>query len=222
MVRDIRAIAQLKKFGALYNLIIVLIAAIGGCVLYFVIEDATTPIEEVKQIVAGMIVMIYLIVNLFIKIFLMVDEVARGLSFGMTRRKLFIYSRLADLLEIIVLVAVAYLFISDFGPQLIIKAGVLTFGVITWVEGVAGNSVIRYGKIAYWIYYIVFMFIFIGCPRIFSAVPTLGQAFAIAIDAFITPAYNQAAIWGGLLVFVLAGIVVNWITFRRIPVNVVV
>jgi hypothetical protein len=66
------------------------------------------------------------------------------------------------------------------------------------------------------------MVVFIGCPRIFSAVPTLGQAFAMAVDMFITPVYNQTAVWGGLLAFILAGIVVNWITFRKIPVNVVV
>ena len=88
-----------------------------------------------------------------------------------------------------------------------------------WVEGIAGNSVVRYGKIAYWVYYFVFLFACIALPRLGYFIPSFGTPLAVLWDFFINPFFNQGIVWTAILVFDMLGLIVNWLTFRKIPVN---
>ena len=89
-----------------------------------------------------------------------------------------------------------------------------------WIEGIAGNGMLRYGKIVYWIYYICFLLIMIGVPRLIGEATGMSDATALLVDMIINPFYNQLPVWIGIMAFAVAGLVVNWITFRKIPVNV--
>lgn len=219
MIRDIRAIAQLKKYSELYNLILILGATIMVIIVNIIIGAVEFTVEELRLIVPIAVAAMFIGFSLFFKVFLMTDEVPRGLSFGMTRRKLFAYSRVVDLLEILVVALLVWVISIDVSLGLVLKIAVLCYGVILWIEGIAGNSVIRYGKVAYWIYYIALMVVCIGLPRLSGFFPVVGDVFATMIDAIITPVYNQGMLWSAILGFAAVGMLINWITFRKIPVN---
>lgn len=219
MIRDIRAIAQLKKYSELYNVIIIVGATIMMIIINLITGLSELSVEDLRILIPVVVASIFFGFSIFFKVFLMVDEVPRGLSFGMTRRKLFAYSRVVDLLEILVVALLVWVISIDVSLGLVLKIAVLCYGVILWIEGIAGNSVIRYGKVAYWIYYIALMVVCIGLPRLSGFFPVVGDVFATMIDAIITPVYNQGMLWSAILGFAAVGMLINWITFRKIPVN---
>ena len=197
---NIKAIWQLKKNGEIWNLFVLALAFVIGIVLEFIFKK--TEIEDVTStgdVVAAAMAYGYLIINLFIKVFVLADEVPRGLSFGMTRKVLFLYSRLMDLLEVLIIAIIAMLASTSVTPNTILKIAI--------------------GKVVYWIYYIVFLVIMIGGPRFIESVSGAADGTALIIDMFINPFYNQLYVWLGILAFTLTGLFVNWLTFRKIPVN---
>lgn len=223
MSRNIRAIAQLKKNSELYNLFIVLGVAILDVILYCIflatgVADGESA-RDYLEIMFGITVGVFCSISIFIKVFMMVDEVSRGLCFGMTRRTIFIYSRVVDLLEILIVAVIALVVLKDTDASLIFKIAITFYGIIVWIEGLAGNNVIRYGKIAYWVFYVAFMLIAIGGPRGIKFIPGGKDFMAIVVDMFINPFYNQGIVWAWILGFTALGMIVNWLTFRKISVN---
>lgn len=220
MSRDIKAILHLKKYNELFNVMVVGIIFVMMFVLSFIFsKDGSMNMDEARVMMIGGIVGGYIGISLFFKIFFIADEVPRGLTFGMTRRKLFVSFRIVDFLEILILSVLALVLIHEADVSLILKAAALLFGVFMWVEGLAGNNVVRYGKIVYWIYYFVFLFVVIALPRLDYFIPGFGTPLAVLADHFINPVYNQVMVWTTIIAFGFVGFIVNWITFRRIPVN---
>ena len=220
MSRDIKAILHIKKYNELFNIFMVaIIVAAMLLMIVFFSADTSFETDSLSMMLAGGIIGGYVGTSMFFKIFFIADEVPRGLTFGMTRRKLFIGCRIVDLLEIIFFTLVAFAFLKAIGVSMILKVAVTLYGIYMWVEGIAGNSVVRYGKIAYWVYYFVFLFACIALPRLGYFIPSFGTPLAVLWDFFINPFFNQGIVWTAILVFVLLGLIVNWLTFRKIPVN---
>ncbi|MDC7278975.1 hypothetical protein NXH64_05585 [Butyrivibrio fibrisolvens] len=220
MSRDIKAILHIKKYNELFNLFMIAIIIAAMLIMCLVFSTNTSfDTEGLSMILAGGIIGGYVGTSMFFKIFFIADEVPRGLTFGMTRKKLFVGCRIVDMLEILFFTLVAFAFIKVIGVSMILKVAVALYGVYMWVEGLAGNSVVRYGKIAYWVYYFVFLFAVIALPRLGYFIPSFGTPLALAWDFFINPFFNQGIVWTSILVFDLLGLIVNWLTFRKIPVN---
>ncbi|SCZ76385.1 hypothetical protein [Pseudobutyrivibrio xylanivorans] len=223
MSRDIRATAQLKKYSELYNLYIIIGVLILDVVLYIVFRatgvSEGTSAGEFISMMYGITVGILCSALVFVKMFMMVDEVSRGLCFGMTRRELFICMRIVDLLEIIVIAVTSTLVLRSVDASLIFKIALLVYGIIMVIEGLAGNNIIRYGKAAYWVFYIAFLCFFLGGSRLIGVIPG-GEAFVEdLIEMFINPAYNQGVLWAKILGFNAFGLLINWLTFRTISVK---
>ncbi|MBO6283466.1 MAG: hypothetical protein J6M63_06000 [Pseudobutyrivibrio sp.] len=217
---NIKAIWQLKKNGEIWNLFIIVLAIVIGITLQLIfkkvgIEDGAS----FGDILVAGIAYGYMIINLFIKVFVLADEVPRGLSFGMTRKVLFLYSRLADLAEILFIAVIAMLIPTSLTPNTILKIAIAVYCLFNWIEATAGNGMLKFGKVVYWIYYIIFLVIMIGGPRFIESVSGVADGTALIADMFINPFYNQLYVWFGILAFTLAGLFVNWLTFRKIPVN---
>lgn len=217
---NIKAIWQLKKNGEIWNLFIIVLAIVIGITLQLIFKKVGIEDEaSFGDILVAGIAYGYMIINLFIKVFVLADEVPRGLSFGMTRKVLFLYSRLADLAEILFIAVIAMLIPTSLTPNTILKIAIAVYCLFNWIEATAGNGMLKFGKVVYWIYYIVFLVIMIGGPRFIESVSGAADGTALIIDMFINPFYNQLYVWLGILAFTLAGLFVNWITFRKIPVN---
>ena len=218
---NIKAICRLKKTGEIWNLFLIALAILIGVVLEFIFRS--TGMEDdtpYGDLIAGILAYGYVIINVFIKVFLQADEVPRGLCFGMTRKVLFGYSRIADFLEIAVFAIIVSLVSVSVATITVFKIAIIVFGLIMWIEATAGNGMLRYGKVVYWIYYICFLLIMIGGPRLIGEATGMSDATAHLVDMIINPFYNQLPVWIGIMAFAVAGLVVNWITFRKIPVNV--
>lgn len=217
---NIKAIWQLKKNGEIWNLFIIVLAIVIGITLQLIFKKVGIEDEaSFGDILVAGIAYGYMIINLFIKVFVLADEVPRGLSFGMTRKVLFLYSRLADLAEILFIAVIAMLIPTSLTPNTILKIAIAIYCLFNWIEATAGNGMLKFGKVVYWIYYILFLVIMIGGPRFIESVSGAADGTALIIDMFINPFYNQLYVWLGILAFTLAGLFVNWITFRKIPVN---
>lgn len=217
---NIKAIWQLKKNGEIWNLFIIVLATVIGITLQLIFKKVGIEDEaSFGDILVAGIAYGYMIINLFIKVFVLADEVPRGLSFGMTRKVLFLYSRLADLAEILFIAVIAMLIPTSLTPNTILKIAIAVYCLFNWIEATAGNGMLKFGKVVYWIYYIVFLVIMIGGPNFIESVSGAADGRALIIDMFINPFYNQLYVWLGILAFTLAGLFVNWLTFRKIPVN---
>ncbi|WP_458459929.1 hypothetical protein [Pseudobutyrivibrio sp.] len=217
---NIKAIWQLKKNGEIWNLFIIVLAIVIGTTLQLIFKKVGIEDEaSFGDILVAGIAYGYMIINLFIKVFVLADEVPRGLSFGMTRKVLFLYSRLADLAEILFIAVIAMLIPTSLTPNTILKIAIAVYCLFNWIEATAGNGMLKFGKVVYWIYYIIFLVIMIGGPRFIESVSGAADGTALIIDMFINPFYNQLYVWLGILAFTLAGLFVNWLTFRKIPVN---
>lgn len=217
---NIKAIWQLKKNGEIWNLFIIVLAIVIGITLQLIFKKVGIEDEaSFGDILVAGIAYGYMIINLFIKVFVLADEVPRGLSFGMTRKVLFLYSRLADLAEILFIAVIAMLIPTSLTPNTILKIAISVYCLFNWIEATAGNGMLKFGKVVYWIYYIVFLVIMIGGPHFIESVSGVADGRALIIDMFINPFYNQLYVWLCILAFTLAGLFVNWITFRKIPVN---
>lgn len=217
---NIKAIWQLKKNGEIWNLFIIVLATVIGITLQLIFKKVGIEDEaSFGDILVAGIAYGYMIINLFIKVFVLADEVPRGLSFGMTRKVLFLYSRLVDLLEVLIIAIIAMLASTSLTPNTILKIAIAIYCLFNWIEATAGNGMLKFGKVVYWIYYIIFLVIMIGGPNFIESVSGVADGRALIIDMFINPFYNQLYVWLGILVFTLAGLFANWLTFRKIPVN---
>ena len=216
---NFKAICHLKKISALSNLVMLAVIMIGGAVLGILLGDEGIDEIAVGDLIAIMICFFYLLVNQIIKVFVHADEVPRGLCFGMTRKVLFGYSRLADFIEILIFAIAAIIFSRTISINVILKMACIVFGVIMLVEGIAGNGILRYGKTAFWVYYIVWLFSIIVVPRIISSNANAKDARGLIVDLVINNVYNQLFVWLGIVAFAVFALILNWITFRKIPVN---
>ncbi len=219
MIRDIKAILTLKKESEILNISIVLGTLVIGGVIAMLTSTSGITRKEMFMLVGGFMAFMYLIIGVMVKLFNNTEETYKGLSFGFTRRKLFTYSRLVDLAELIVLALIELIFFNEYGFTIIIRVGLILFGLVMWTEGIGGNSIIRYGKTAYIVYYVFMFVVMFGGPRLVAKVPVLKNGAIKFLEGLINPAAAQAPVWIGLIAFVVLGLIVNWITFRKIPVN---
>ena len=212
MILDIKKMSLIKKDCALAAVCFLTVAIIAGTILGAATGEGN--IMPVIMVIGG-----YTCISMFFKIIFLAGEVSRGLGFGMTRKKLFRYSRIYDFAELcIVLVILAILLRGEYF-SLEIRLGLLCFGVFMWVQGLAGNAIVVFGRTAYVIYYFSFLALCILLPKVFELSAT-AQNFAIwFLDAIAGDSIVSSL--GALvviLIFVAAGLLVNWTTFRKLPV----
>ena len=218
MSRDIRAIWQIKKQSEFFSLIVVSVAIVGGLILNFIFGKMGMDEDFIGDVILGAMSFAYILMNFFIKVMLVAEEVPRGISFGMTRKKLFIYSRAIEFAELLILAIIAISCSSVLTINTTGKIIMIIFGMLMISEGLVGNNLLRYGKIVYWIYYVLFVIVIIGGPRLAESTPAVYDAGAVVIDVIITPFYNQFFVWGGVLLFTCVCVFINWLTLRRVPV----
>ncbi|SDB31253.1 hypothetical protein SAMN02910298_01549 [Pseudobutyrivibrio sp. YE44] len=219
MKRNLRAIVQIKKNGFIYDLwILAGMGVLASIICLIMARDEIGSSRELIQIVAGTIFGTYIGINIFYKVFILAEEVPRALSFGMTRKTLFIYSRIVDFLEVLAVTGLSLLILQDVPNAIILKTAAISFGIFMWVEALAANNVIKYGKIAYWIFYGTFMVFIFGVPRLSKIYPVVRNAGLGTIKSIIMSTSNQGTVWLGLVGFAIVGLIVNWITFRKMPV----
>ena len=217
MIRDIKAIARLKKQSEIYNLLIISFIVLLVLFIGFISGDDDMRAGNIRILIATLISGIYVGVNLFIKLITMADEITRGLTFGMTRKKLFVLERVADIAEILVVACIAFLLIGR--GSMIVKLIILVFGLFNWVEGLAGNNMMRYGKKAFWVYYIIYFAVILVFPRTLGASDKLVEITRLFMDWIRGAVSGQPQLWTGVVIFAIVGLMVNWLTFRKIPVN---
>ena len=217
MSRDIKAIARLKKLSEIYNLLIMSFVLLVVLIGIIIPGRRDIGAGNIRMVIATVISGVYVGVNLFIKLITMADEITRGLTFGMTRKKLFVLERVADIAEILVVACIAFLLIGR--GSMIVKLIILVFGLFNWVEGLAGNNMMRYGKKAFWVYYIIYFAVILIFPRTLGASDKIVEITRLFMDWIRGAVLGQPQLWTGVVIFAIVGLMVNWLTFRKIPVN---
>jgi hypothetical protein len=215
MIRDIKKIICLKKASEKYILFTVVLV-----ISIVIIGLLTAGISDASGIYVAFTIgaCVYFGTSMFIKTIMIAVEVPRGLCFGMTRHKLFIWSRIVDFTELFIFFF-PMVFVPGLGVAVYLKLLILCFGMIMWVEGLAANSILRFGKIAYWAYYFLFITLCMGVPRIANRFPgayeQMKKFMTVTLD-------NDLANFSILVVFLLfaaAGLLINWLTFRTVSVD---
>ena len=102
---------------------------------------------------------------------------------------------------------------------MIVKLIILVFGLFNWVEGLAGNNMMRYGKKAFWVYYIIYFAVTLIIPRTLGASDKIVEITRLFMDWIRGAVLGQPQLWTGVVIFAIVGLMVNWLTFRKIPVN---
>lgn len=218
MERFIQKAISLKKADEIANLLYILFGIVLSIIIWLITGDFGKEPLLFAKAMCGIVAVTYFFGNVFLKVMLLPEEVMRGLSFGGTRREVFAISRIVDLIEVIV-VALPALFICKGNENMIFELGALCFGFFMWTEGLVGNNIIRYGKIAYWIYYIVVLPVMGALPKLTRLIPEFGVSCKNFADAVVNSGTNELYVWSVIAIFVIVGIVVNWLTFRKIPVK---
>lgn len=210
--------AFLLRNGELFTMLIIM--AITGIVA-IVTGVLTSSFElEFKEwlYLCATPIAVYPFINIFLKAIFLVDETAKGLAFGMTRRTFFITNRIYDLLEIVAITFIAIALLGRDYAIFIVLGAVVYFGLIMWVEALVGNNVIRYGKIFYGIYYVSVIVLLIAGPKLL-----LHAGFENTIEGIVKNILASSGfpiiIWAITGLFILLGLGCNWLTFRKIPIN---
>ena len=215
MIRDFRAIICLKKKNMFWNVAIAIIGIVSMFCLVFCLWD-----NEYSNMVMGLYMALFLAFCMCIKVCFMAFEVPRGLSFGMTRLKLFTWSRVWDFLELVIIFLPVAIIAED-GLYLSFKLTVIFFGFNMWLEGIAGNGILRLGKAMWWTYYILFLAVLMTVPKILFSFYGGEEELDLFFDRLLSTGGNQLPIWIGIMAFVVTGIWINWMTFRKIEVRFV-
>ena len=215
MIRDFRAIICLKKKNMFWNVAIAIIGIVSMFCLVFCLWD-----NEYSNMVMGLYMALFLAFCMCIKVCFMAFEVPRGLSLGMTRLKLFTWSRVWDFLELVIIFLPVAIIAED-GFYLSFKLTVIFFGFNMWLEGIAGNGILRLGKAMWWTYYILFLAVFMTVPKILFSFYGVEEELDLFFDRLLSTGGNQLPIWIGIIAFVVTGTWINWMTFRKIEVRFV-
>lgn len=219
MIRDIKAVFSVKKGSLIVTFTTIVAIALIGTIIALIMGANDADVKKTTISVIGiMIISIYIFMTCFFRVILHSDETAKGIMFGMTRRKFFGLGRLFDAAEVIVLCIFECFFIGDLGAGFIVKTGIIVFALALWAQGLAGNSITRYGKAAYIVYYVLLMLLLIGGPRLISMSGS-GSKIMGSFTSFMIGTTNQPAMWAAIIGLAIAGALVDWFTYRTIPVN---
>ena len=217
MRKNMKAAFMLRNGELFTMLIIMAITALVAIVTGALTSSFALEFKEWLYLCATPIA-VYPFINIFLKAIFLVDETAKGLSFGMTRRTFFITNRIYDLIEVVVITLLAIAILGRDYAILIILGAVVYFGLIMWVEALVGNNVIRYGKIFYGIYYVSVIVLLIAGPKLLLHAgfeSTIGEIVKSLVESSGFP----IIIWAITGLFILLGLGCNWLTFRKIPIN---
>lgn len=217
MRKNMKAVLLLRSGEICTCVLIMAIAGIVALVTGIFLTSQNMEFREVMYLI-GTTFVVYPFINLFLRILFLVDETSKGLSFGMTRRVFFIISRIYDCIEVILIALLIILFFGSDYAQLIGIGAVLYLGLMMWIEGLVGNNVIKYGKIVYIVYYVSLLVLLIGGPKVLllagleDSIGGIGCSI-LAVNGFEVMMLVAASI------FIILGVVCNWLTFRKVPVN---
>ena len=131
MNRDVRAIIQLKKYAEIINVLTICLVVTIMLLLAFIFSK-TEPMdpEATRLMLLAGTGGTYVGLNAFFKVFFIADEVPKGLSFGMIRKKLFIGLRIVDALELLVVTLLTLVLVKEIDAIVVFKVTVFLFGLI--------------------------------------------------------------------------------------------
>ena len=212
MLRDFKTVICLKKTNILLNIVMVTFGILLVIFAARLLRD-----EGFFYLQWGFLTASIVAVCMCVKWCMSATEVPRGLSFGITRYKLFIWSRVWDFLELVIIIFPVVFCLKD-GFYPCFKLVIILFGFAMWLEGLAGNSVIRFGMLAFWSYYVTIIAAFVLTARVVlsdSVAHYMGNGF---FGVLLSTGSDRLQVWAGIMAFVAAGLLINWLTFRKIEV----
>ena len=212
-----------KKLRAAFHvktgeyMVVAAVLALTVCISVFIAFISSDEEVPLRLIMGLSIACTYPFMGLLFKTMLFADEATRAISFGMTRKAFFLYSKFIELLEIIIVTALVNLIIQDVDAYIFIRVAAIVFGVFMWNEGIVANSVMRYGKKVYIGFYLGMFVVMIGLSKLIELSPSFRDFLMNVKDVIASSNAAVAEIWIGIIIFILAGVFVNWITFRKVP-----
>ncbi|MBO4911125.1 MAG: hypothetical protein J5504_00235 [Butyrivibrio sp.] len=215
MIRDVKAIICLKKKNMFWNVAIAIIGIVAMIFLMLYLWD-----DERANLYTGLYMASFMALCMCVKVCFMAVEIPRGLSFGMTRVKLFAWNRVWDFIELVI-IFLPVAFWAENGVYLSFKLMVIFFGFNMWLEGIAGNSILKLGRVAWWTYYVLFFALFMTVPKIIFSILGFEEVLNLFFDRILSNGADQLQIWIGIIAFVVTGTWINWMTFRKIEVRFV-
>jgi len=219
-MNKLRSFCYIKKNHWIISAIITAVALVLCMIIsHILVRTGEVDNHEIK-LIELIILAIYLMtdVSLF-KCIHHVENVPKALGYGMTRRTYFIGNLLANILEALVMGLIAVLVSGGDYWQTIIKYGVFFTVIEIFLEGVIGNSVIKYGRKLFGIYYIIFVGLCVSMSKIEIALPHVADTINNFFNNLAKPTLMQPSYWCGITIAFVIALVINWLTFRKVEVR---
>ena len=218
MKRIINRTLHLRKTTYLtYGIILAVSFLVGFIFWYFLADTEAGDVMDMMNLVGIIFAYGACLVMAFFHSMLYSVEMSRGLQFGSTRRELFIGYRLTDIPLLLVFVLMAFICGGKDLFLVIIEGILVMLFFYHLTQAIVGNMILRFGKIAYWIYYFFILLLILAIPRVLSS---MTGAMDKVVDFYMAVATNSAGVICGLVVANLVALFVNWLFLRKTPCNV--
>lgn len=217
MVQEFKRMLHLRSMSYLtYGIILVVSFLFGGIFTYFLADTEAGDVLHLLNLTGIIFAYGVVLTFLFFHTMFYALELGKGLQFGCSRKRLFIGYRMTDLPIFALCVLMGFL-CGGKDLFLYIFEGILALYVFYHLaQGIVGNLILKYGKIVYWIYYIIVIFSIVLLPRVLLS----NDDLMMAIGRFLLDmAMNSVALILGLLVANGVALFINWLFLRKTPYN---
>ncbi|MBQ3794353.1 MAG: hypothetical protein II798_08640 [Lachnospiraceae bacterium] len=217
MVQEFKRMLHLRSMSYLtYGIILVVSFLFGGIFTYFLADTEAGDVLHLLNLTGIIFAYGVVLTFLFFHTMFYALELGKGLQFGCSRKRLFIGYRMTDLPIFTLCVLMGFL-CGGKDLFLYIFEGILALYVFYHLaQGIVGNLILKYGKIVYWIYYIIVIFSIVLLPRVLLS----NDDLMMAIGRFLLDmAMNSVALILGLLVANGVALFINWLFLRKTPYN---
>ena len=217
MVQEFKRMLHLRSMSYLtYGIILVVSFLFGGIFTYFLADTEAGDVLHLLNLTGIIFAYGVVLTFLFFHTMLYALELGKGLQFGCSRKRLFIGYRMTDLPIFALCVLMGFL-CGGKDLFLYIFEGILALYVFYHLaQGIVGNLILKYGKIVYWIYYIIVIFSIVLLPRVLLS----NDDLMMAIGRFLLDmAMNSVALILGLSVANGVALFINWLFLRKTPYN---
>ncbi|MBR1848570.1 MAG: hypothetical protein IJ791_04965 [Lachnospiraceae bacterium] len=217
MVQEFKRMLHLRSMSYLtYGIILVVSFLFGGIFTYFLADTEAGDVLHLLNLTGIIFAYGVVLTFMFFHAMFYALELGKGLQFGCSRKRLFIGYRMTDLPIFALCVLMGFL-CGGKDLFLYIFEGILALYVFYHLaQGIVGNLILKYGKIVYWIYYIIVIFSIVLLPRVLLS----NDDLMMAIGRFLLDmAMNSVALILGLLAANGVALFINWLFLRKTPYN---
>ena len=217
MVQEFKRMLHLRSMSYLtYGIILVVSFLFGGIFTYFLADTKAGDVLHLLNLTGIIFAYGVVLTFMFFHAMFYALELGKGLQFGCSRKRLFIGYRMTDLPIFALCVLMGFL-CGGKDLFLYIFEGILALYVFYHLaQGIVGNLILKYGKIVYWIYYIIVIFSIVLLPRVLLS----NDDLMMAIGRFLLDmAMNSVALILGLLAANGVALFINWLFLRKTPYN---